>query len=101
MSDTANIKKLLERRPSEHIALTTHPSSETMAPPSKLPSFDQLPLNEGDPPYSAWGLWGEDSALGSLNYLTDEVVAKAVQAVKTGERVALKYVIFDSNTHRS
>ncbi|KAJ0418907.1 putative cyclase-domain-containing protein [Aspergillus carlsbadensis] len=60
-----------------------------MAPPSKLPTFDQLPLNEGDPPYSAWGLWGEDSALGSLNYLTDEVVAKAVQEVKTGERVAL------------
>jgi hypothetical protein len=72
-----------------------------MAPPSKLPSFDQLPLNEGDPPYSAWGLWGEDSALGSLNYLTDEVVAKAVQEVKTGERVALKYVIFNSNAHRS
>ncbi|KAL3442854.1 putative cyclase-domain-containing protein [Aspergillus insuetus] len=60
-----------------------------MAPSSQLPSFDQLPLNEGDPPYSAWGLWGEDSALGSLNYLTDEVVAKAVQEVKTGERVAL------------
>ncbi|KAL2841976.1 putative cyclase-domain-containing protein [Aspergillus pseudodeflectus] len=60
-----------------------------MTTPSKLPSFDQLPLNEGDPPYSAWGLWGEDSALGSLNYLTDEVVAKAVQEVKTGERVAL------------
>ncbi|CEL06439.1 hypothetical protein ASPCAL09616 [Aspergillus calidoustus] len=60
-----------------------------MTPPSKLPSFDQLPLNDGDPPYSAWGLWGEDSALGSLNYLTDELVAKAVQEVKTGERVAL------------
>jgi hypothetical protein len=72
-----------------------------MTPPSKLPSFDQLPLNEGDPPYSAWGLWGEDSALGSLNYLKDEVVAKAVQEVKTGERVALKYNISRSNAKQS
>jgi hypothetical protein len=72
-----------------------------MASPSKLPSFDQLPLNEGDPPYSAWGLWGKDSALGSLNYLTDEVVAKAVQEVKTGERVALKYVLQVFNPHQS
>ncbi|KIA75795.1 hypothetical protein HK57_00409 [Aspergillus ustus] len=63
-----------------------------MTPSSKLPSFDELPLHEGDPPYSAWGLWGDgpDSAIGSLNYLTEEVVLKAIkEEVKTGERVAL------------
>ncbi|KAL2864086.1 uncharacterized protein BJX67DRAFT_384087 [Aspergillus lucknowensis] len=63
-----------------------------MAPPSKLPAFDQLPLHEGDPPYSAWGLWGNgpESGLGSLNYLTEEVTLRAIkEEVKTGERVAL------------
>ncbi|KAJ5604594.1 hypothetical protein N7510_009748 [Penicillium lagena] len=64
-----------------------------MAPQrNPLPSFDQLPLREGDPPNSAWGLWGDgpDSALGSLNYLTDELVLKTIkEEVKTGERIGL------------
>ncbi|KAJ5772467.1 hypothetical protein N7520_002996 [Penicillium odoratum] len=64
-----------------------------MAPaPNPLPSFDELPLRERDPPNSAWGLWGDgpDSALGSLNYLTDDLVLKTIQdEVKTGERVGL------------
>lgn len=49
--------------------------------PKAFPSFDQLPLHEGDPPNSAWGLWGDgpDSALGSLNHLTDELVLRTIQ----------------------
>jgi len=65
-------------------------------PLNPLPALEQLPLRKGDPPNSAWGLWGDgpDSALGSLNYLTDEVVSRAVrEEIKTGERVGLKYVL--------
>uniref|UniRef100_A0A8H7NBP4 Cyclase n=1 Tax=Bionectria ochroleuca TaxID=29856 RepID=A0A8H7NBP4_BIOOC len=56
-----------------------------------LPPLSQLPLNEGDPPYSAWGLWeGHDSSLGSLNYLTDEIVLKTLrEEVRTGARIGL------------
>lgn len=64
-----------------------------MASPISIPPFNKLPLNEGDPPYSAWGLWGDShsSALGSLNYLTDDLVLKAIkEEVKTGQRVSLK-----------
>lgn len=65
-----------------------------MAPPlSPLPSLDQLPLREGDPPNSAWGLWGDGpaSALGSLNYLDEELVSRtAREEIRTGERVGLK-----------
>ncbi|KAL1854819.1 hypothetical protein Daus18300_011335 [Diaporthe australafricana] len=54
------------------------------------PEFHELPLNTGDPPYSAWGLWGAGDKLGSLNYLTDEVVLKTIkEEVITGERVGL------------
>ncbi|OAL46297.1 putative cyclase [Pyrenochaeta sp. DS3sAY3a] len=57
-----------------------------------LPSLAELPINKDDPPNSAWGLWGDskESSLGSLNYLTDEVVLKTIrEEVKTGERVGL------------
>lgn len=59
-----------------------------------LPAFVNLPLNENDPPNSAWGLWNDskDASLGSLNYLTDDVVLKTTrEEVKTGERVGLEY----------
>uniref|UniRef100_A0A0B7KIM4 Cyclase n=1 Tax=Bionectria ochroleuca TaxID=29856 RepID=A0A0B7KIM4_BIOOC len=57
-----------------------------------LPPLSQLPLNEGDPPHSAWGLWeGHDSSLGSLNYLTDELVLKTLrEEVWTGARIGLE-----------
>jgi hypothetical protein len=59
--------------------------------PSKaIPSFEELPLRDGDPLYSAWGLW-ENPGLGALNYLTDEVVLRTVKGeVQTGTRVGLK-----------
>ncbi|KAK4495067.1 hypothetical protein PRZ48_013394 [Zasmidium cellare] len=53
------------------------------------PPFDQLPLHKGDPPYSAWGLYGEDDQLGALNLLTPEIVAQAAKEIKTGIRVGL------------
>ncbi|KAL4806516.1 putative cyclase-domain-containing protein [Aspergillus unguis] len=53
-----------------------------------LPSFDNLPLNPDDPPHSAWGLW-KNPGLGTLNHLTDSVVLRAAQEIKSGERVTL------------
>lgn len=62
-----------------------------MAPITPLPKLNELPLNPGDPPKSAWGLWGPNDKLGALNYLTDEVVLKAIKEdVLTGERVGLE-----------
>jgi hypothetical protein len=66
--------------------------------PTPFPSLNDLPLHEEDPPHSAWGLWdGAESALGSLNYLTDELVLKTMkEEVKTGQRVGLECVILQS-----
>lgn len=61
---------------------------------SPLPEFRHLPLNENDPPHSAWGLWNDSktASLGSLNYLTDDVALKTTrEEVRTGERVGLEY----------
>ncbi|KAF2111849.1 putative cyclase-domain-containing protein [Lophiotrema nucula] len=54
-----------------------------------LPRFEDLPLRQGDPPFSAWGLW-ENPHLGALNYLTDKTVLQAAkEEIQTGERVGL------------
>lgn len=70
-----------------HHLITTMPPKLNLIPP-----LSQLPLNEGDPPHSAWGLWeGHDSSLGSLNYLTDELVLKTLrEEVRTGVRIGLE-----------
>jgi len=53
------------------------------------PAFDSLPLNPNDPPFSAWGLYGPDDQLGTLNLLTPEVVTEAAKEIRTGVRVGL------------
>lgn len=53
------------------------------------PSFEDLPLHQGDPTASAWGLWGDDDELGTLNLLTPETVAKAAQEARSGLVVSL------------
>lgn len=54
--------------------------------PPTLPRFVDLPLNKGDPPYSAWGLYGKHDQLGFLNRQTNEIVAEAAKEIKTGIR---------------
>lgn len=57
-------------------------------------SFDDLPVDKSGPHGNAWGKWGPNDQLGTLNYLTAEVIAKAAnENIKTGRRVALKYVV--------
>ncbi|KAK3350983.1 hypothetical protein B0H65DRAFT_456590 [Neurospora tetraspora] len=57
-----------------------------------IPNFDALPLRDGDPKYSAWGLYGDKDELGTLNRLTDERVAEAAKnEIKTGVRISLNW----------
>jgi hypothetical protein len=60
---------------------------------SKIPRLDELPLQDGDPPFSAWGMW-VDVDHGSLNYLTKQnVVNTARNEIQVGERVSLEYAL--------
>ncbi|KAG6354474.1 hypothetical protein INS49_004491 [Diaporthe citri] len=64
------------------------PLKDTFA--AERPGFDDLPLRKGGPKASAWGLWGDDDELGTLNLLTPSIVKAAAAEVVTGETVALK-----------
>ncbi len=56
-----------------------------------LPSFDQLPFRPGNPPNSAWGLWGDEDEVGTLNLLTPERVREAARLVRSGKVFPLNW----------
>ena len=58
---------------------------------ASLPAFDDLPVMPGAPARSAWGLWGQDDELGTLNLLTPERVASAARLVRQGKVFALNW----------
>jgi kynurenine formamidase len=54
-----------------------------------LPNYDDLPVKEGAPAGSSWGLWGDDDRFGCLNLLTPERAAAAAKLVTKGKVFAL------------
>lgn len=55
------------------------------------PAFSKLPLDPSHPPYSAWGLYGMEDELGTLNQLTLERTVAAAKEIKTGLRIGLNW----------
>lgn len=55
----------------------------------RLPSYDELPVGEGKPARSSWGLWGDDDVLGCLNLLTEERALRGAGLVHRGAVFAL------------
>jgi hypothetical protein len=47
----------------------------------KLPTFEELP-NFHEYTGCAWGVWGEGDELGTINLLTEKVVAEAAKEIK-------------------
>ncbi|HLI61774.1 MAG TPA: cyclase family protein [Terriglobales bacterium] len=55
----------------------------------KLPDYDELPLRPDAPPGAAWGVFGADDELGTLNLLTPQRVREAMAEVRTGRCISL------------
>ncbi|GKZ35650.1 hypothetical protein AbraIFM66950_006350 [Aspergillus brasiliensis] len=53
------------------------------------PDFQSLPLDNSHPPFSAWGLYGPDDELGTLNLLTKESLLAAKSEIITGKTFSL------------
>ncbi|CAK7231641.1 hypothetical protein SBRCBS47491_007999 [Sporothrix bragantina] len=54
-----------------------------------MPAFHELPLDPAHPPHAAWGVWGPNDRLGTLNHLTPERVVDAAREVRSGVRIRL------------
>jgi hypothetical protein len=65
--------------------------------PEPLPTFDELPINPDHPPHSAWGVFGDDDQIGTLNLLTPDRVAAAARLVKTGEVFPMNWELEQPN----
>ncbi|KAF7187797.1 hypothetical protein HII31_10697 [Pseudocercospora fuligena] len=59
-----------------------------MAPP--IP-FSSLPVDKSGPHHNAWGTYGKDDQLGTLNRLSDDVVKAAASEIQTGTRINLDW----------
>lgn len=59
----------------------------------KVPRFEELPIQPGAPPESAWGVFdsgGERDVYGTLNFITPEAVVAAREEIQTGKSAVLK-----------
>ncbi|OGM45919.1 hypothetical protein ABOM_006052 [Aspergillus bombycis] len=62
------------------------------------PTLAELPLSPSDPPYSAWGLWGADDEVGTLNLLDESTVTKAASEIQLGRRFSLNWSLASPRT---
>lgn len=69
----------------------TGPFIMTKATEDAMISFDSLPLDPTGPRGNAWGRFGQDDQLGTLNLLTPERVVEAAKEIKTGVRISLDW----------
>jgi kynurenine formamidase len=65
--------------------------SESGIAVTDLPRYDDLPIDAGKPPGSAWGVWGDDDEVGSINLLTEERVKVAAECVRKGRVFSLNW----------
>ncbi|MBV8715368.1 MAG: cyclase family protein [Chloroflexi bacterium] len=57
--------------------------------PSHVPAYAKLPITPDAPPRSAWGVFGRDDQLGTLNFLTPERRLAAIQGIRRGDVFSL------------
>lgn len=59
--------------------------------PRRLPRYRDLPCTPGQPPKTAWGLFGPNDDVGMFNLQTPEVVVAAARLVRKGAVFALNW----------
>jgi kynurenine formamidase len=56
-----------------------------------LPSYDELPVREGAPPHSSWGVFGDEDQVGTINLLDAGRVLAAAALVRRGKVFSLNW----------
>jgi len=59
----------------------------------KLPSYNELPIRAGAPQGAAWGVFGDDDEVGTINLMTPDRVVAAASSIRSGKVFALNLPI--------
>ncbi len=74
-------------------AKRARPAVTSVAPAAKIPAYDDLPIRAGAPKGAAWGVFGDDDEVGTINLLTPERVIAAASSIRSGKVFALNLPI--------
>jgi kynurenine formamidase len=77
----------------EVAARLTRTVAEAVVHSPKIPSYDELPVRKGAPAGAAWGVFGDDDEVGTINLLTPERVVEASYSIRSGKVFALNLPI--------
>jgi kynurenine formamidase len=92
-SSIGRMERAAVRKVGEIAARATRAMRSAMSPQLTLPSYDELPVRAGAPAGAAWGVFGDDDEVGTINLLTPERVLAATSSIRTGKVFALNLPI--------
>jgi kynurenine formamidase len=92
-SEVGRMQRAAVRKVGQVAAKATKAVREAVASSPKIPSYAELPVRAGAPAGSAWGVFGDDDEVGTINLLTPERVVDAASSIRTGKVFALNLPI--------
>jgi kynurenine formamidase len=92
-SAAGRIERAAVRKVGEVAAKATRAVRNAVAHSPKIPSYDDLPVRAGAPAGAAWGVFGDDDEVGTINLLTPECVIAASSSIRSGKVFALNLPI--------
>jgi kynurenine formamidase len=92
-SAAGRMERAAVRKVGEVAARATRAVRNAVAPSPKIPGYDELPVRTGAPAGSAWGVFGDDDEVGTINLQTPERVIEAASSIRSGKVFALNLPI--------
>jgi kynurenine formamidase len=81
------------RKVGEVAARVTRAVRNAVSPAPRIPTYNELPVRAGAPAGAAWGVFGDDDEVGTINLLTPDRVVAAADSIRSGKVFALNLPI--------
>jgi len=92
-SAAGRMQRAAVRKVGEVAAKATRAMVKAVAHSLKIPAYDDLPVRAGAPAGAAWGVFGDDDEVGTINLLTPERVIAAAASIRSGKVFAMNLPI--------
>ncbi|HZC47277.1 MAG TPA: cyclase family protein [Candidatus Acidoferrum sp.] len=92
-SAAGRMERAAVRKVGEVAARATRAVKDAVARSPKIPSYSELPVRAGAPAGAAWGVFGDNDEVGTINLLTPERVIAAADSIRSGKVFALNLPI--------